>query len=69
VHLQLTGQEEVDNLKDVNHQNLVQFFGLDSYLESDVITLHLIMEHVGGGSLRTKIAQFGCLSAEVCCCA
>jgi serine/threonine protein kinase len=58
-------QDDVDNLRELAHPNLCHFFGLDHYMDNDTLMIHLIMEHVGGGSLRTKIQQFSSLSAEV----
>ena len=52
-------------LKDLSHGNLVSYHGLDVSHEAEIITLHLIMENVGGGSLRTKIQQFSPLTLEV----
>ncbi len=58
-------QEEMEILKEVRHAHVVAYHGLDVMMEADVITLNLIMEHVGGGSLRTKIQQFSPMNFEV----
>ena len=58
-------QDDVESLRDLAHPHLVHYYGLDHYVESDTLMLHLIMEHVGGGCLRTKIQQFNSLSPEV----
>ena len=52
-------------LAELAHANLVRYYGADLTHENDVITLNLIMEHVGGGSLRTKIQQFSPLPLDV----
>ena len=52
-------------MHDLQNQHLVRYYGMDIRLDGDIIAMHLIMEHVGGGSLRTKIQQFSPMNIEV----